>query len=95
MINISEHTFTIISSIVVLTVIFGLFLIWRRCRRQPSSHPDRLYVEEPATSNNIEFLTKPVPNAKREGPVGSSGEDLHDETFKGQLALCVFPRHFC
>ncbi len=44
-----------------------------------------------AFSNNIEILTKPVPNAKREGPVGSSGEDLHDETFKGQLLSCTLP----
>ncbi len=82
MLNTSEHTPTIISSIAVLIVIFGIFLIWRRCRHQPSSHPDRVYVEEPAYSNHIEILTKPAPNAKREGPAGSSEEDLHDETLK-------------
>ncbi len=82
-----------ISSIVVLIVIFGILLIWRRCRRKPSSHPDRLYVEEPAFSNNIEILTKPAPNAKREGPVGSSGEALHDETFKGQLLSYILQHH--
>ncbi len=89
MLNTSEHTSTIMSSIVVLIISFGIFLIWKRCRRQPSSHPARVYVEEPAYSNHIEILTKTVPKAEREGPVGSSGEDLHDETFKGQLALCV------
>ncbi len=94
MLNTSEHTSTIISAIVVLIIIFGIFFIWRRCRRHPSSRPDRVYVEEPAFSNNIEILTKPVPNAKREGPVGSSGEDLQDETFKGQLLSCVLPHHF-
>ncbi len=95
MLNTSEHTSTIISSIAVIIIIFGIFLIWRHCHRQPSSHPDRVYVEEQAYSNNIEVLTKPAPKAKREGPVGSSGEDLHDETFKGQLLSCILPHRFC
>ncbi len=81
-----------ISSIVVLIAIFGILLILKRCRHQPSSHPDRVYVEEPAFSNNIGILTKSAPSAKREGPVGSSGEDLHDE---GQLLSCIFPHRFC
>ncbi len=78
----------------VLFTIFGILLIWKRCRHQPSSRPDRVYVEEQAYCNNIEILSKPAPNAKREGPVGSSGEDLHDETFKGQLLSCILPHNF-